>query len=684
MWDIPLHLLPLSWYISSMRLWSITLLSLTVPVVVAGMAGVFAGGGGDGSVEPAPVPQGLLAWKAPERLNRMQLLKAAETIDRLVLDDLEANGITAQPEISPERLVRRMYLDVAGRIPSIDEAHAFVSDASPDRIAALADRLLGSPAHVQHEFTFWADLLRLGTRLGGGRYPGQSYLDWVKDAIRRNTPYDELVRSLVLASGPAMAPDQGATGFWLRDAGMPLDHLSNTVRAFLGTRIGCAQCHDHPFDTWKRHDFYALAAFTNGTQVRRDLPGEGPIKRQLRDEPPAIRLAMRSIGDVVAVAVRAPKQPTIPVPQDWQYDDAKPGGRIDAGVLYGDAPAPAAKSDPRTVFADWLTSPENPRFRLTIVNRLWKRWMGQGLIEPVDQLTDTTSATNPALAEFLGQLLWSLDDDVRAFERIVLTTRTYRRATVGEPEASQPFRFAGPATRRMTAEQLWDSLLVLTVADPDGRQGDTAESLHQFYVEHHDQSPDELIALARQLGTVRQQARELQEQIVALRKPGWGNRPEIKAQLRDLTQRRRDLLESIDSIKVLTRQLDKGKQDALLRAAELPQPAQPGHFLRVFGQSDRELIDNGNRAATVPQALFLLNGLVDQQIVQSHTPLMKGIAAMGTSDGKIDVLWQATLTRDPTAHERDLARGAFARNPKEAVSDLVWALVNSEEFRAMP
>jgi hypothetical protein len=146
-------------------------------------------------------------------------------------------------------------------VPTLDEASEFQASTYPDKRARLIAELLGSEAHVSHFFHFWADILRLQEDDAGSRNASVAYQLWVKRALRENMPYDRFVAALVSARGKYW--ENGAVGYYHRDRGMPLDNLANTARIFLGVRLECAQCHNHPFDKWTQMDFYKLAAFSH-------------------------------------------------------------------------------------------------------------------------------------------------------------------------------------------------------------------------------------------------------------------------------------------------------------------------------------------------------------------------------------------------------------------------------------
>ena len=186
---------------------------------------------------------------AKDPAETVDLNAAAKEVDRLVNAVLKENGVAPNPPIDDATFVRRAYLDIAGRIPTIEEAENFHGSTYGRKREQLIRDLLESDGHVSHAFNFWADILRINSGLGNNaRQAEAAYQLWVRDAIEKNMPYGDFVRELIAARGQIW--DNGAVGYYIRDRGMPLDNMSNTVRVFLGTRLECAQCHNHPFDTF--------------------------------------------------------------------------------------------------------------------------------------------------------------------------------------------------------------------------------------------------------------------------------------------------------------------------------------------------------------------------------------------------------------------------------------------------
>ena len=197
--------------------------------------------------------------------NGEKKVTAAQRVDHFIEAGYAANDVQPHPEITDEVFVRRIYLDLAGRIPTRAEHQAFLDKPAKNKRNQLISHLLGSEAYVQHFSNWWSDLLRAKTRIAGNGNSmpaGYAYADWIKDSVRSNKPYDEMARELISANGPSW--ENGAVGYYLRDYGMPLDNLALTSQVFLGTQIVCAQCHDHPFDKWTQMEYYQMAAFTYG------------------------------------------------------------------------------------------------------------------------------------------------------------------------------------------------------------------------------------------------------------------------------------------------------------------------------------------------------------------------------------------------------------------------------------
>jgi hypothetical protein len=427
---------------------------------------------------------------------------AVAELDRLLAAHWSAQGITGNAPIADDVFVRRIYLDLAGRIPTSAEAVAFLDSSDPNKRAALIDDLLRRESYVANFFNLWADVLRFKSHyVNRANVIEPAYERFIKDSLRANKPYDRFVREMLSAKGYAW--QDGAIGYYHRDPDMPLDNMAITTRVFLGTRVECAQCHDHPFDKWKQTQFYHLAAYTHANaslneafdaqsaamrakvkavedafhQERTGSTDDGKAAAERK----AARLAAldnRGVAGIVKGPVgqlfspigltRSPTRGELKLPHDFRGKGGEAGDVSDPRPLWGAAPPVSVGQDRAAVFAAWVTSPDNPRFTRVIVNRLWKRMFGAGLTETFDDLKDDTTAMAPEAEAYAGRLMVALGYDVRAFLAVLANTRAYQSAaSAREFERGRTYAFPGPLLRRMTAEQAWDSLVALGSYDPD-------------------------------------------------------------------------------------------------------------------------------------------------------------------------------------------------------------------------
>ena len=656
------------------------------------------------------------------------VMAAARQIDQLVEADLQAHQMSPNGLADDETFVRRAYLAVVGRIPTLEETEAFLDSHRSDRRSRLIDELLNSPGYASHSFNYWADILRAKSRLAQ-QTSGEPYIHWLKEAVDANLPYDEFVTELLTASGPGHKEGNGATGYYLRDRGMPEDNMANTARVFLGTRLECAQCHNHPFDKWTQKQFFEMAAFTGGLRYsdasansRRRY--EGLLGDLTAEHGQQARRALRRMMQPVTVGISGTGSGLTQLPKDYQYDDGSPGDFIQAHALFGEDPgveataprqrsrrgasrrrSPRRNSGPRMpevgsreAYADWLASPENPRFTTVIANRMWKRVMGRGLIEPVDNMIDDTEASNPALMSHLEALMVEVGYDLAQFQRILLNTKTaQRQASAREPAADEVYRFPGPVLRRMSAEQIWDSVLTLVLPDLDERldePGDRAESIYTNYDNLSNLSKDGLservgVAVLRYTdpeefrSAMRRQRAESSRPDTRERGEGQRKARELR---RQLTKARRSgnkkdeerVLAEMREVAADYRSRRSAGARRLARASDLPSPAPAGHLLRRFGQSDREQIEAAHSDANVPQVLTLLNGFVEQEIMRPESLLMRTIGVAPRSRDKVRVAYLSILNREPTPAE---IRMWTSEQAKTMSRDMIWTLLNTNEFR---
>ncbi len=719
------------------------------------------------------------------------LKQASQKIDGLIQKVYKEHKITANPASNDSVFLRRVYLDIIGRIPSLAEAQVFNESKAGDKRSRLIERLLNSEGFVSHNYNYWADILRINARLGGAATEAESaYRLWVKSALRENKPYDQFVKDLVAARGHLW--ENGAIGYYQRDRGMPLDNMSNTVRVFLGTRLECAQCHNHPFDKWTQMDYFKMAAFSFNVDANRyqtenrtafnkhiqELSREQAKKlikekyadmdkreaqrkaqkevRGMRDtEYSLMRRASTDLYRPIRYTSVTENKRKLQLPHDYQYDDAKPKGKVTAEVMFGGEINLDNVDDKVDAYAAWMTSPDNPTFTKVIANRLWKRVFGVGILGSVDELTDQTVNSNPALMTYLEELMRESNYDMREYLQILYNTKTYQRTAYSEEiVAGMPYYFPGPALRRMSAEQVWDSLIVMLIDDPDHyqprlesdlnaieRQKQIYESLEdrdsEDYMEmvkevikatklinvkeekvreeyqqaRSDEDVEKIRSLSRKLRSLRNQSyKEIAniaydkvskggetQQMMANLGMASSAMSEVKTQLpktraigkKAYKQAMKDPSLSKEDKIAFTKKAKKLQADAknwsratreMARASELQSPARRGHFLREFGQSDRETIENANWGASVPQALNLLNGPTAEMLRNVNSVFGQEIEKAKTPEDKISTIYMTMLTRKPSDAEMKSLLAEVAANGEKGYDNIVWALLNTQQF----
>ena len=621
-------------------------------------------------------PEGAVLKVAPiDRETRPEIEQAAAQIDSILQAYWNENKTKSGKKTTDHEFVRRAYLELAGRIPTIDEARTFCDATGRKKRGQLIDDLLESPGYVSHFYNYWADILRLKERPSRDIF-FEPYMAWVKESLADNMPYDKWVYTLLTANG--RVAENPATGFQLRDAGMPLSYVDNTVRVFLGTQIGCAQCHDHPFDRWTQQEFYKLAALTNGSKfsAKQVLFGgmggasfgtddsfsdSGPASDSpFKDEDDLIpNLARLRYGMQTAIDEKkvgggirnfygsgtmmiSSMDDEFRLPHDYQYDDGDPLDVVEPAVLWGKIPEYAEDADNRARFAAWLTTSDNRQFARNIANRMWKKVMGVGLVEPIDDFQEGNIPAIPELLEHLTDEMLRLNFDLREFVRLLVSTETYQNvAVIYDPTAAEPHRYAGPALKRMTAEQLWDSLLTLIATNEWAYQRPTAQDLQTVY-------------------GIDMSVMDYEE---------------FEQSYKDYNEYMRGLNR--------TRNKNCGYEGlTLVRASELPQPSGASHLLRQFGQGDRETIETARQSATVPQILTLFNGWMTHAMLAKGSVIYDAVSQQNTMKSAVDTIFLAILTHEPDADMRRAAEQEIkqASNPAAGCGNLIWALLNTREF----
>ncbi len=597
------------------------------------------------------------------------LKKSAAKIDGLIAN-FYRNQKLSVPEITDDAtFLRRAFLVTIGRIPTAEEAWAFIETEDSNKRAELVAYLMKSPGYSSH-MTNWAfDLLRLRDYRQGGQGNSEPYRNWIRQAMDQNMPWNDFVEKLISSSGNGWDPKTAAVGYYTSDRGMPLDNLSNTMRVFLGTRMECAQCHDDPFGETERKDFYHLAAFTHGQdQLNQHLMSN--LWEELQES--EARGIDYQVGQlfwdrIYGMSLGGGGDGRIQLPSDYQYRDGQPGEMLGGKTPFGKSVRTSDRKDDddgREKFSDWITVRTEPQFSSVIANRLWKRVMGKGIHEPVDDYIDASKTVYPDLMTYLATLIHELDYDLKAFQNVLLLTKTFQFATNPNPSTLDGGDdFHGRKIDRLSAEQIWDSLITLSSGDPDRLPKRSVDNRifvggRPVLVGEMDmvQLSNEVLALKTE-AQVRKYFNEFLERV---KKKGDGKN---------------------GSASMMMENVQKYGADSVVRASELPSPAPREHFLYLFGASDREVVEAASKDPNVGQMLSLMNGYVQRNLVNKpEAHVYKSLQGVTSSHEKIRRLYIAILSRPPTAQEMEWMLAEVNSAGDQAYRNIVAALVMSSEF----
>ncbi len=346
----------------------------------------------------------------------------ARRVDELIAARWTQLGVEPAELADDGEILRRLYLDLAGTIPTVWEAREFLADSSPDKRARLIDRLLESPACATHLADVWRDLL-LPRKFDSAQAAGQiGVQNWLRRQFVENRRYDRLVADLLVATG---GDESGPALFYTAVGLKPEELAASTSRIFLGVRLDCAQCHNHPFAKWTQQDFWGYAAFFARLQQRAGNPAN-------------VRLVDADSGEV-----HLPDSDTI-VPARYLG-----GPPVDASEL----------GTRRQQLAIWMVGRDNPYLAPATANLVWAQLFGRGLVEPVDDFGDHNPASHPQLLSELADFITASDYNLRELYRVLTSTRAYqltsRSANSSPPPAES---FAAMAVKTLSPEQLYDSL----------------------------------------------------------------------------------------------------------------------------------------------------------------------------------------------------------------------------------
>ena len=594
-------------------------------------------------------------------LDKRTLNRYAAYIDELIDRSLRTQKINKTKALDEYSYTRRTYLTLTGRIPSQAELAEFLDNRDPSKKDRLIQKLLNSEGYVNHQLNWWADMLRVKDRPAGTNINvGAVYRNWLKEALRDKKPYDQLVRDLIASTGELYG-NGPAVSYYIRDRGMQEDNLSHTIRIFLGTRLQCAMCHDDPFDRWTQKEFYEMTAFTSGignvrlNDANKKISQLNKIIRDDGDDRSGTFNNWRNqVRDATFFGLENNGTGKIKLPKDYAESDGDPGDIVHAKAIFTPKPLVDPKNsnpESRVVLAQWITSKDNPRFTTMIANRIWKHVFGVGLIEPIDTLMDGTVANNPELMTYLERIMVSVNYDLREYKRVLLNTRLFQRESIKEDYKSlEEYSFAGPLLRRMTGEQIWDSLVTLVYNEIDDSTRVYLHNRHDhsvIYKRYRDMPAEEIYADFKRLGKE--------------------------------NPKERNFLRVLGADHYQTERMKKFRDRSLVRSSYLQSPVPSGHLIRQFGGSDREQIDNSNNEPNTPQVLTLLNGFVETNILnKKDADFLKQIQGETVKNKQIESVFLSILSRKPTAKEINALKKLI--DQKDGFKHVAWVLLNSHEF----
>ena len=554
---------------------------------------------------------------------------APNAVDDAVFARLNSLNLPPSPRCDDASFLRRAMLDTLGTLPTPDEVTTFLADPARDKRTRLVESLFHRPEFVDYWTLQLADLLQNRKERDHdvrGVKGVRAFHHWLRAQIAANRPWDALTRELLTATGDTLQHPEVGYFVTLYGEKPPAEsEITDAVaQAFLGTRIGCARCHNHPLEKFTQDDFYHFAAYFAKTSLDRVEPATGTTRlllqsREERDREREVNDLTRRLTESQTRLVKAEDAPAQDAARRELADRQRElaGKKRERSQLREREPATtqprthrqmvarpldrlpqtfAPATDARTQLADWITSPTNAAFSGAMVNRLWKHFFSVGLVEPVDDLRASNPPSNPELMALLSREFVAGGFDLQHIMRLILNSQTYQLASTTVPANAADHRFFSHYyARRLPAEVLQDALSAATGV-PDKFDGHPVG----------------------------------------------------------------------------------------LRAIQLPEPHVGSYFLGLFGRSDRvtACACERNGDVTLPQLLHLQNGEETAKKLRDAQGRLSALIFDETDPHRrTEALYLATLGRRPTAAELARVDGLLGEDASlDALADLFWALLNTKEF----
>ena len=384
---------------------------------LAGDVAVMARYQGQVGVFRADVPLG-----ATDRWTDDKWPKPNNVIDVHVYAKLKSLGIPPAEVCDDASFIRRVTLDIAGRLPGLVELREFLQASNPQKRSKLVDRLLNSDDYAFHFARKWSLILRNGRRPGELELRNMIFHDWIVESLRTNKPYDQFVRELVTASGSVSSNPAVA---WWNHVKSTNERIEDTSQLFLGQRIACARCHHHPYEKWSQQDYGQMTAFYSLVTSK---GGEDARETQF----------VSRLGKTNA-------KPLMEIPNLQNENGQEKSTNIG--------------QDPREALAQWMTHDKNPFFASSLANRYWKHFMGRGLVEPEDDMRVTNPPSNPELLSAMAKELVNSGYDMKALIRLICNSKSYQSSNqANEHNLADKRSYSRFYPKRLTAEVLLDAV----------------------------------------------------------------------------------------------------------------------------------------------------------------------------------------------------------------------------------